>query len=246
MKRSVFSSVTRGIVAAGCVVLAGISMVACSKTGDYSNQGNGNGNAAGLMVFNLSDKNSVNISLSGSNLLTQSLGYSIYTGGYLSVGAGTYSIRSYDAAGGGTTLAEKTDSFATGRYYTLVAAGAAGTYRNVLVRDNYDNLQANSGKAYVRFVNAVPDSAAPVVTVSAAGQVIATDPAAGFGKVSEFVAVSDGAVTVSASNGGTIQTNLNFTTKSPEVYTVLLKGIPGSSDTTRKVGFSYIRNGSLQ
>lgn len=242
MKRGILSSVSRGMLAAGCVVIAGISLVACSKSNDYSNSGTQN--AAGLMAFNLTDKAGIGISLSGRNLVSSAMGYNAYTGGYLTVNSGTSTFRSFDATGN-ATLAETTDSMATSKYYTLVVAGKGGTYRNILVRDNYDNLSGASGKAYIRFVNAVADSAAPAISIAAGGQVISSDAAARFTKVSEFVAVNTGDVVVTASNGSTIQVNRTIPVKAPEVYTVLLKGIPGAADTTYKVSFSYVVNGSL-
>lgn len=242
MKRGILSSVSRGMIAAGCAVVIGMSLVACSKSNDFNP---GNQNVSGFMAFNLSDKNGIGITLSGQNLVSQALGYSVYTGAYLTVPSGVTAVRSYDATGN-TTLAEKTDSLIVGKYYTLVVAGAAGTYRNLLVRDNYDNLTASTSKAYIRFVNAIPDSAAPAVTITSGGQTVSTDPSARFGKISEFVAVDSGVVRIAAANGGTIQGDVTVRAKASDVYTVLLKGFPGATDTARQVKLSVITNGNLR
>lgn len=243
MKRSFLTSVRTGMVVAGCAAVVGMGMVACSKSNDYT--GNpGNQDAAGLMAFNLSDKNGIGVSLSGSNLVNNAIGYNSYTGGYLPINPGAFAVRSFDATGS-STLAETQYTFAVQKYYTLVVTGANGTYRNVLVRDNYDSLSGSAGKAYVRYVNAIPDSVRPAVTITAGGQPVIADASAAYTNVSNFVAVSGDSIKITASNGGTIQATRTFKATAPKVYTILLTGIPGSTDTTRSVKISYIENGTL-
>lgn len=236
------TSVRTGMLVAGCAVVAGAGMVSCSKT-DLNN-GGGNEAIAVLMAANLSDKSGMGVSLSGGNLVNNAIGYRGYTS-YLSIYPGSSVVRSFDGTNG-ASLAETQYSFDTSKYYSLFVAGANGTYRNVLVRDNYDSLSGADNKAYVRFVNAIPDSAKPVVTITTlSGQTVDTDPAAAFTKVSAFTGVGSDSIRITASNGGTIQTTRTIKVTAPKVYTILLTGFPGTTDTSKTVRISLIENGSL-
>lgn len=242
MKRSFLTSVRTGILAAGCAVVAGAGMVACSKT-DLSN-GGGNQAVSLLSASNLSDKSGIGVALSGSYLVNNAIGYRGYTG-YLSIYPGTAAVRSFDGTSG-SSLAETQFTFDTSKYYSLFVAGANGTYRNMLVRDNYDSLSGADNKAYIRFVNAVPDSARPAVTITTlSGQTVVTDAAAAFTKISEFTGVGSDSIRITASNGGTIQTTRTIKVTAPKVYTILVTGFPGTTDTSKTVRISYIENGSL-
>ena len=116
---------------------------------------------AGLMAFNLSpDKPAIGIALSGSNLTNAALGYTNYTGGYLNIYSGSRTIEAYDA-GGGNTFTASDYNFEQNKYYSLFIVGKDSAYRNIVVNDQLDSLSANSGKAFIRYVNAVPDSSRP-------------------------------------------------------------------------------------
>jgi hypothetical protein len=242
MKKNLMSTVRRNLLVLGGVVLVGIGLSACSKSDDNSNP---DVPVAGLMAFNLStDQDGVGITLSGNNLVSSALNYTSYTGGYLGVYTGTRAVRSFNAASG-TTLAETSNDFAANKYYSLFVAGANSSYRNIVVLDNFDSLATGNNQAYIRYVNAIPDSAKPNVTIVGNGQTVINDNNAGFAAVSNFVAVSPGDVTITASNGGTIQTTRTISVTQPKIYTVLLVGVPGATDANKAVQIKYIENGSL-
>jgi hypothetical protein len=242
MKQNLMSTVRRNLLVLGCVIVTGIGLSACSKSND--NGTNPDVPVAGLMAFNLTtDKDGIGITLSGNNLVGSALGYTNYTGGYLGVYTGTRAVRSYDA-GTSTTLAETSADFAADHYYSLFVAGANSTYRNIITTDNFDSLATGNNKAYIRYINAIPDSSKPAVVISGNGETV-VNTNAGFAAVSDFVAVSPGEVTVALSNGGTIQATRTFSVTQPKVYTVLLIGVPGATDPAKAVQIKYIENGSL-
>lgn len=199
---------------------------------------------AGLMAFNLApDQASVGFALSGNNLGTGPLAYNSYTGAYLPVYTGSREVRTFDN-NSGTTLALATGNFADSMYYSAFLIGANGHYRNVLVHDNLDSLAIIAGKAYVRYINAIADSAAtPLVTLAAAGEGSITANA-GYGTVSAFTPVNTGQLTVTVSNDS-INASRVITLEENKIYTVLLAGIPGAADTTRAVQVKFITNGTI-
>lgn len=243
MKKNWMSAVRRGVLMLGTVTAAGVLLISCSKNNnDYVVPDE---SVAGLMAFNLTTDKSIGITLSGNNLVNNPLAYTNYTGNYLGIYTGTRSVRSFDATSN-ATLAEDSMSFAENQYYSLFVSGANGTYKNITVRDNFDTLSATNGKAYVRYVNAIPDSAKSTISVKeAGGTAVVNDNNSGFGAVSGFVAVTPGDITIAASNGGTIQTTRTIQVAAPKAYTILIVGVPGSTDTEKAVQVRYIENGSL-
>jgi hypothetical protein len=199
---------------------------------------------AGLMAFNLApDQAAVSFSLSGNNLGTSALAYNSYTGAYLPVYTGSREIRAFDN-NSGNTLALATGNFVDSMYYSAFLIGANGHYRNVLVQDNFDSLAVIAGKAYVRYINAIADSAAtPLVTLMATGGEPITANAA-FGVVSAFKPVNAGELTVTVSNDS-INASRVITLEENKVYTLLLAGLPGAADTTKTVQVKFITNGTL-
>lgn len=199
---------------------------------------------AALMAFNLApDVPSLGIALSGNNLTNTPLSFTNYTGTYLNIYPGSRSIESYNA-GSNATLASNTYNFEEGKFYTLFVAGANNVYKNIVTSDNYDSLSATSGKAYIRYINAIPDSSKPAVTITAGGSNIVNEQAA-FTGVSDFTEVNPGEVTVAINNQGNIQANRTINLEQRKAYTVLLVGIPGETDTDKRVQIRYIENGSL-
>lgn len=242
MKQSLMSNARRGLLIVGTVVMAGIGLSACSKSNDNNNP---DIPVAGAMAFNLAtDKDGIGITLSGNNLTSQALTYTSYTGGYLGVYTGVRAVRSYDAVSG-ATLAETSNEFLQDKYYSLFVSGANGTYRNIVTLDNFDSLATGNNQAYIRYINAIPDSAKPNVTITGGGQTVVNDNNTGFTTVSNFVAVAPGELSISVSNGGTIQATRSITVEQPKVYTVLLVGTPGATDPAKTVQIKYIENGSL-
>jgi len=235
--KSLVSSFRVKLLAAGVILVAVVLFTACNK----SNNDVPNTPAAGFMAFNLApDKPSVGVSLSGSIVTSSPLGFNNYTGGYLAIYTGDRSVDAYDF-NGGTTFASTPGSFQQDKYYSAFVIGANGTYRNVLVEDKFDSLSGNG--AFIRYINAIPDSAAPVVAVSNNDGNV-DNRTASFGTVSAFVPLAPGEVTVNINNGGTINKSRTFSVESRKVYTVLLAGRPNSSNSD-SVQIRYIENGTI-
>jgi hypothetical protein len=199
---------------------------------------------AGLMAFNLAtDKDAVGFTLSGNAIGTQ-LGYTNYTGAYLPVFTGQREVRSFDYVSG-STLAIANNNFADSNYYSAFLLGVNGNYRNVVVKDELIPLTAASGKAWVRYVNAIADTvaAAPVIKIGTAGEE-AIDETAAYASVSAFKQVNAGPVNTSVSNGGNISANRTITLEENKIYTVLFTGLPGQTDNTKTVQVKFIVNGT--
>lgn len=224
------------------LLLASVLFVACKKDTDSNMPQTP---VAGLMAFNLSpDQNAVVVSLGGNNLGNSALTYNSYTGTYLPVYTGTREVRAFDF-NSGTTMATATATFADSAYYSVFVLGTTGNYRNVVVKDELDSLTATAGKAWVRYINAIPDSLnVPMVTISAGGTSVINETGA-YGNVSPFTMITAGDVNTSVSNGEGIDASRTITLEENKVYTVLLTGIPGSTDSTRDAEVKFIQNGTV-
>lgn len=200
---------------------------------------------AGLMAFNLAaDKPAVAFTLSGNFLGSNILAYTNYTGAYLPIYTGTREVRAIDYSNN-NTLAISTGNFADSSYYSVFLTGANGNYRSVLVKDELQPLTAASGKAWVRYINAVPDSTvAPVVTITANGDNVISTGAA-YATVSNFVQVNAGTVNTAISNGTTVSANRAITLEENKVYTVLFVGLPSPTDASSAVQVKFIQNGTV-
>jgi len=201
--------------------------------------------AAGLMAFNLAtDKPAVGFTLSGNVFGNAPLAYSSYTGVYLPIYVGTREVRSFDYTTG-STLALATGNFADSNYYSAFLLGANGSYRNVVVKDELNTLTTAPGKAWVRYVNAIADSASsPLVTIGSGGETTVNENAP-YAKVSGFVKVNAGAVNASVNNGGTIAASRTITLEENKVYTVLFSGLPNQTDSSKAVQVRFIQNGVI-
>jgi len=223
------------------LIFLGLSFSACKKNLDVDNTPTP---VAGLMAFNLvPDKSAIGIALSGSNLTPSPLDYTGYTGTYLAIYPGSREVASYEYTAT-TPFATTTQDFEVSKYYSVFTVGAGGTYKNVVVNDGLEGLSDTTGKAFVRYINAIPDSSKPVVTISVNGKDIASDGAP-FASVSNFSAVDTGEVTLKVSNGTTISANRTITLERGKVYTVLLVGVPGSTDPAKLVAIKYVTNGKV-
>jgi hypothetical protein len=233
-----FSSMRRGVVVAGSALMLVLAISACNKD---NNNDDVNVPVAGLMAFNLApDVSSAGVALSGNNL-SSSLPFGSYTGGYLGVYTGDRPVESYNAASGGR-LASGSFNFEDSAYYSLFVIGANNNYRNVIVEDKFDEL-TSSNQAYIRYINAIPDSSRPTVTIASGGSNVVNEIAA-FASVSEFKAVNAGDVAIDVTNGGTVDVDRTITVESRKVYTVLISGVPGSTGSDN-VQIKYIVNGQL-
>jgi hypothetical protein len=239
MKRFFSSMRVNAAVVSGLLVLA-VLFSACSK---LDNGDNDNNQAAGVMAFNLApDVASATITLSGNTVTTNPLGYGSFTGTYLGVFPGVRPVEAFNYNTGNSIASATSFTFDVDKYYSIFLVGANNTYRTVIVNDLFDSL-SNAGQAYIRYINAVPDSSHPTVTIASGGTNVVNTNAA-FASVSEFTAVNPGDVTIAITNGGTISANRTITVEARKVYTVLLQGIPGSTGND-SVQVKYILNGTL-
>jgi hypothetical protein len=218
----------------GIILFCGVLFTACKKS---TVDNNVNQQTAGLMAFNLIPDKAVAITIGGNTLPGSPFAFNNYTGAYLPIYPGTRTIESFDYSTN-SSLASVSDSFATGKYYSVFVVGTTGAYRNVIVFDNFDNL-SSPGQTYIRYINAINGSASPTVIISANGNDVINAPAP-FAVVSDFTAVTPGNVTITVNNGNNI--NRTITTEANKVYTVLLTPGAMSSDPAQ---IKYILNGTL-
>jgi hypothetical protein len=181
----------------------------------------------------------VSVGLSG-NLFGAPLNYGSFTGTYLNVYPGSRQVSSYGSSN--TLLDSLAYIFEPGKYYSVFVVGANNNYKNVVVEDNYDSLTASSGKAYVRYVNAVAGSSSSNVSIgNGEGNVVSTS--ASFGQVSPFIAVMPGSLNVNVSNETAVSRTI--TVEQQKAYTILLMGQPGQTDSTKAVQIRFIQNGTV-
>ncbi len=242
MKRVFFSKIR--VLSAGVALLALTGIVGCRKSDDVGSNPVVNTNVAGLMAFNLASDKVVGVSISGNNLTGFPLNYTSFTGAYLRIYPGTRTFESRDAYAG-NVLATTSFAFDSAKYYSAFVVGAKGAYKNVVTEDNFDSLSATNGKAYLRYINAIPDSINSLhVTVSDAGTGVSNRTAA-YGSVSDFIAVAPGQVNVTIGNGSTVGKDRTITLQQQKAYTVLLLGVPGSTAGVDSVQIRFIENGTL-
>ncbi len=232
-----FSFVRKLIVPLSGVLVLSILFTACKK----NDQPVSNTPVAGLMAYNLTiDKSAIGIRLNGSSLTNVPLGYSNYTGAYLPIYTGSRVVEAVDI-NGQTPLASDSQNFEADKYYSAFVVGSNGNYKNVIGEDMLDSLSVTTGEAYVRYINAIPDSSSPAVTVTSGATVM--DNNAAYSSISAFLKVPVGDAMFSVSNGNNITANRTITLESNKIYTVLLVGQPGSTDPDKTVQIKYIVNG---
>ncbi|MBS1751786.1 MAG: DUF4397 domain-containing protein [Bacteroidetes bacterium] len=198
---------------------------------------------AGLMAFNLSTSApAIGFTLSGNNLTNTPLAYTNYTGGYLGIYAGTRPVIAFDASGG-NILASSDYTFEQEKYYSLFLVGDT-SYQNIVVKDKIDTLAGKPGKAYIRYINAIAGLGSPVVKISQNGNDVINGNA-NFGNVSDFAVVQAGQITIKVNSNDTLQVERTITVDERKVYTALLTGKPGVSDSVKAVSIKYITNGTL-
>jgi hypothetical protein len=237
MKKGFFS-IRQILIATSTLIIAGALFSACKK----DSNSNTDIPVAGLMAFNLSpDKTAVGIALSGNLLTNSPLSYTSYTGGYRNIYPGQRSVQSYDYAKD-TTLVSASYNFEPQKYYSLFVVGNNGVYKNVIVHDDIDSLP--STHAYIRYINAIPDSSSPTVTIRANGNNVSSSPAV-FSTVSGFTGVNTGDINIGIANGNTISANRTIPVENGKIYTVLFLGLPSATDSTKAVQIKYILNGTI-
>ena len=236
----IFSSVRSVLTIATGTVLSAILLSSCLKN---HNDGVSTPVAA-IMAFNLApDKSSVGFSLSGSSLSNSPIGYGSYTGNYLSIYPGERVVNTFDFYSQSVAYASTPENFAADKFYSLFFIGVNNNYKNIVVRDDVDSLSSASGKSFVRFVNAIPDSVnALAISLSSNGNPVSQNSAV-FGFVSAFTEVNPGEITIAIKNSNNIDTSRSITVEAKKVYTILLTGIQESATTP--VEIKYISNGTL-
>ena len=201
--------------------------------------------SAGVMAFNLStDKDAVGISLSGNNLFYLPLGYASFTGDYLPIFTGNREVRSYND-NSYNTLSVNNQIFQDSAYYSIFVVGRNGVYRNIVANDSLNNLFITPGQAFVRYINAIPDSTmSPLVSISSNGTKVISNNTA-FGIITPFTKVNAGNITIGVNNGDSIAVSRTISVEQSKAYTILLTGIPNAKDTTKSVKIKFITNGTI-
>lgn len=226
----------KSIMIAASVLSMAVLFSACKKNKDDVPQTG----VARLMAFNLAtDQPVVNFGLS-NNLFGAPLNYGSFTGTYLNIYPGNRQVSSYGASN--NLLDSLTYSFEQGKYYSAFVVGSNNNYKNIVVQDNYDSLTASSGKAYVRYVNAITGSSSSNVSITS-GTTNVVNGNASLGQVSPFIAVTPGALTINVSNENTA--NRTITVAQQKAYTILLMGQPNQTDSTKAVQIRFIENGTI-
>lgn len=222
------------------LLFSAIAFSACKKDDTPSTP------TSGLMAFNLipDSTGSVVFVLDNNSITNAPLTYTNFTGAYLPIYSGMRTLGLYEASNPDSALGSATFNFEPKKYYSAFGIGANGNYQNLITNDELDSLPSSTGNAFVRYINAIPDSSHPVVTISSNG----TDEIkenAPFGKVSDFTQIAPGDISMNVSNDSTISTSRTIPVQKDGVYTVLIMGMPGAADTTRAVQIKYIVNGTI-
>lgn len=227
----------KGILPVVAVLLLSLTFSACNK----DKNDNVRTPAAGLMVFNMiPDGDPIGVAVGGNILTSLPLSYTNYSGGYQALFVGERTVETFDY-NTRKSLASATQNFKDSSYYSMFAMGADENYANVIVKDDFEGLD-NSEMAYVRFVNAIPDSSKPEVMISENGNDIFNEAAA-YKAVSSFKSVTPGEISVAVKNGNDIDESRTITLDKNKIYTILLSGIPGDAD--HGVEIKFIPNGSI-
>jgi len=219
----------------------GLGLVSCMKNNDDQPEIP----SAGLMAFNLApDQDGIFIRLSGNTLNNQAFAYSNFTGGYLPVFTGNRDVKGINALTGTEISTTAGFNFEPNKYYSLFVTGANSVYSNLIVNDHLDTLLPATGEALVRFIQAIPDSAAYAVNLSSGSKVVpATAP---FNTVSEFSSMPVGDLKISASNGTGSTLERTIQIEASKAYTILIMGNPAATDDTRKPQIKFIVNGTVK
>ncbi|MBL7700175.1 MAG: DUF4397 domain-containing protein [Chitinophagaceae bacterium] len=237
MKKMIFSFRKVTLIAAAVVVMGGL-LVACKKDDAVGTPIP----AAGLMVFNLApDQDAVGFALSGNIINNTPLSYTSYNGFYQNIYTGSREIEVFGFMD--SVFASSSFNFENNTQYSLFLTGNNGKYQAITVEDALDS-NATADKAWVRYINAIPDSSAPQVKISAGGTSV-VDESAAFNLVTPFTPVDGGDVTISVNNSDDIAAGRTIQLSNGKAYTVLLVGVPGATDETKKVQIRFIENGTI-
>lgn len=200
--------------------------------------------AAGLMVYNLvPDQNALGVAADGRAVFNTPLFYLNFSGTYQALYTGNRTFQSY-VYGSSDVLATTTANLVDSAYYSLFVVGTDGNYKNVFVEDKLDSLPSGTGNAYVRYINAVTGPEEHNVNISAGANIIVNESSS-LGHVSSFKEVTPGDVDVTLSSEGITDTSRTISLVKDGIYTVLITGMPGATDTTTALKIRYIQNGTI-
>ena len=219
------------------ILFSGMVLSSCKKDDINPQQPD----VAGLMAFNLAADLDLVLTIDGNRLTNSPLSYTHYTGGCVRVYPGSRDVEAFDYPSG-DSVATATYNFEPNRYYSSFVVGSDSNYQQVIVSDNADSLSATSGKAYVRYINAIPGAANAAVTITAGGnEVVNTNTP--FAGVSDFVEINPGDFNITVNSGSTGTANRTITVEEKKAYTVLLVA---GADSTKGAEIRYITNGTLE
>ncbi len=193
-----------------------------------------NEKVAGLMAFNLATDQVVTLNISG-NTFTYPLSFGNYNGGYAGIYPGTRKVEAVNYYNY-RSVASATKEFEVNKVYSSFIVGTDSAYQNVIVNDNLDSTFASSGKAFVRFINAIDGSNDAVVSIGTE----LSNKTAPYAQVSDYVELTPGELAVQL-KGDSLNANRSIRFEEKKVYTLLL--LPGetSSDSAQ---IKYIVNGT--
>lgn len=239
---TMFNFPKRSVVLSLSLFFTGIIFfLSCSKNNSNINPGSPK---ASLLAFNLApDKPGIGFSLGSTKLTPIAMAYANFTGTYLSIATGDNILKAYDFESSGSEITSTSGSFKADNFYSVFLVGNGANHKNVLVNDNIDSLSATSGLAYVRYVNAIPDSTFPPTITITSGSTDIVNETAIFPSVSAFKGVNPGNIDVAVKNSNGIDMSKTITVEQKKVYTILLVGVKDSTLTPLKI--NYISNGSL-
>ena len=223
------------------IFLIAILFGACKK----SDVDNTRTPAAGLMAFNLiPNSGGIGVAIGNNNMTPQALYFNNFTGVYKAVYTGDRTLESY-SFGSGSTLAKESHNFKDSSYYSVFVMGANDNYSNVFVEDKLADLPQNDKtKTFVRFVNAIPDSSSSKVTVSAGGNDV-FNATSSFKDISQFKEIAAGDVKVTINNESTIEESRTIKLEQGKIYTILLTGLPETTNEDFGIDIKFILNATL-
>jgi len=202
--------------------------------------------SAGLMALNLSPDHDMGVvfRLSGNTLNNQPMTFGNFTGGYLPIYLGNRDVRTVDARTGAELASLAAQRFDSSKYYSLFFTGADEVYTNIVVNDHLDTLLPESGEALVRYIQAIPDSAAFTVKLASGSKELPTT--ASFNTVTDFASMPTGNLQISADNGAGVSLSRTISIEANKAYTILLIGDPRKTGDGREPQIKYIVNGTVE
>ena len=239
MQQKIFSF--KSLPTATAFIMAVGLFSACKKSSDDNNNTTDN---AGLLPFNLAPGTSISIGVAGNAIITGALNFPNYTGEYIPVAPGTKIVDSYKFGQKDSVYASTAFEFTANRFYSLFLIGFNGHYKNLVIADRVDSSIIGTSKSYVRYVNAIADSADQHFVVTR-GPSTVSDTTLKYTGVGAVRPIDPGELTFSVYDGATVKASKIVTMEANKLYTVILYGIPSATDETNKVKVAHIINGSL-